>query len=155
MQSRRELFSKILGAKPAPKFIDPPFFSGEFDCAGCDTSCVSACEKELLSFENERVVFKVKKLGCDFCEECAKACQSSGRRTLNLSSPKSINAKVSINVASCLAWNDTICYNCLDACKFKAVEFLGVFRPTINQNCVSCGECFDVCFKNSLEMEAL
>ena len=120
MQSRRELISKILGAKPAPKFIDPPFFSGEFDCAGCDASCVSACEKELLSFENERVVFKVKKLGCDFCEECAKACQSSGRRTLNLSSPKSINAKVSINVASCLAWNDTICYNCLDACKFKA-----------------------------------
>ena len=155
MQSRRELFSKILGAKPAPKFIDPPFFSGEFDCAGCDASCVSACEKELLIFENERVVFKVKKLGCDFCEECAKACQSSGRRTLNLSSPKSINAKVSINVASCLAWNDTICYNCLDACKFKAVEFLGVFRPIINQNCVSCGECFDVCFKNSLEMEAL
>ena len=81
MQSRRELFSKILGAKPAPKFIDPPFFSGEFDCAGCDASCVSACEKELLSFENERVVFKVKKLGCDFCEECAKACQSSGHVT--------------------------------------------------------------------------
>ena len=155
MQSKRELISKILGAKPAPKFINPPFFSGEFDCAGCDASCVSACEKELLSFENERVVFKVKKLGCDFCEECAKACQSSCRRTLNLSSPKSINAKVSINVASCLAWNDTICYNCLDACKFKAVEFLGVFRPIINQNCVSCGECFDVCFKNSLEMEAL
>ena len=155
MQSRRELISKILGAKPAPKFINPPFFSGEFDCAGCDASCVSACEKELLSFENERVFFKVKKLGCDFCEECAKACQSNGRRTLNLNSPKSINAKVSINVASCLAWNDTICYNCLDACKFKAVEFLGVFRPIINQNCVSCGECFDVCFKNSLEMEAL
>ena len=79
MQSRRELFNKILGAKPAPKFIDPPFFSGEFDCTGCDASCVSACEKGLLSFENERVVFKVKKLGCDFCEECAKACQSSGR----------------------------------------------------------------------------
>ena len=155
MQSRRELISKILGAKPAPKFIDPPFFSGEFDCGGCEASCVSACEKELLSFENERVVFKVKKLGCDFCEECVKACQSSGRETLNLNSPKSINAKVSINVASCLAWNDTICYNCLDACKFKAVELLGVFRPIINQNCVSCGECFDVCFKNSLEMEAL
>ncbi|WP_462108991.1 4Fe-4S dicluster domain-containing protein [Campylobacter concisus] len=155
MQSRRELFSKILGAKSAPKFITPPFFSGEFDCDGCDASCVNACEKELLSFENERVVFKVKKLGCDFCEECAKACQSIGKTTLNLNSPKSINAKVSIDVSSCLAWNDTICYNCLDACKFKAVEFLGVFRPIVNQNCVSCGECFDVCFKNSLQMEAL
>ncbi|MEH1010307.1 hypothetical protein QM027_04915 [Campylobacter concisus] len=68
--------------KAAPKFTDPPFLAEEFDCAGCEASCVSACEKELLSFENERVVFKVKKLGCDFCEECAKACQSSGRRTL-------------------------------------------------------------------------
>ncbi len=156
MQTRRELFNKILGAgKTAPKAITPPYFSGEFDCTLCDAPCVGACERELLSFEEDKVVFKVKKLGCNFCEACAVACEQAGRKSLGLNFAKSVNAKVSIEVNSCLAWNDTICYNCQDACKFRAIDFLGVFRPMINERCTGCGECFDVCFKNSLKMEAL
>ena len=72
--SRRELFTKFLGGKTAQKFIAPPYFCGEFNCVDCEAPCVSACDRELLNFENERVNFKFKSLGCNFCKECALAC---------------------------------------------------------------------------------
>ncbi|MCD8213048.1 MAG: 4Fe-4S ferredoxin [Campylobacter sp.] len=156
MQNRREFFNRFLGAgKTAPKAVTPPYFSGEFDCMDCQAPCVGACERELLSFEDGKIVFKVKNLGCNFCEACAVACDEVGRKTLGLEFNKFIKAKVSIEINSCLSWNDTICYNCQDACKFRAIEFLGVFRPTINDKCTACGECLSACFKNSLKMEAL
>ena len=154
--SRRELFTKILGAnKKAPKFISPPYFCGEFNCEDCDAPCVRACKKELLSFESGVINFKFKSLGCDFCTDCAVACESIGKEVLNLKFPAKIEAKVVIDATSCLAWNQTICYNCKSVCKFKAIDFLGVFRPMINDRCTGCAECLEVCFKNSIIMEAI
>ena len=153
--SRRKIFSKILGGKSAQNFIAPPYFCGEFDCSGCDAPCVSACEKELLSFENERVNFKFKSFGCDFCEKCALACEDAGREVLNLKFSSKIQAKFSIDVNACLAWNGTICCSCQDICKFRAIDFFGVFRPSINQKCAGCAQCMEVCFVNSIKMEAL
>lgn len=152
---RRELFSKFLGAKTAPKFIPPPYFSGEFNCLECEAPCVDSCKRELLEYKSDRVEFRVKELGCNFCKECAIACQSTQREVINLKFDKKIAAKTTIDTGSCLAWNDTICYNCQDVCKFRAIDFFGVFRPIINDKCVNCGECFYVCFKNSISMECL
>lgn len=154
--SRRRLFTKILGAKEqAPNFIAPPYFCGEFDCVNCHAPCVKACGRELLRFENQRVIFEFKNLGCNFCKDCAIACEKIGKEVLSLKFPAKIEAKVSIDVASCLAWNNTICYNCQDVCKFRAIDFFGVFRPVINERCTGCAQCLEVCFKNSIKMEAL
>lgn len=157
MQSvgRRELFTKFLGGKTAQKFIAPPYFCGEFGCTDCDAPCVSACNRELLSFENERVNFKFKSLGCNFCKECALACEEAGREVLNLKFAAIIEAKIFIDVHSCLAWNGTICCSCQDVCRFRAIEFLGVFRPSVNQKCTGCAQCMEACFANSIKMEAL
>jgi len=53
--SRREFFNKFLGGKSAQKFITPPYFSNEFDCADCKAPCVNVCDEKLLSFENNQV----------------------------------------------------------------------------------------------------
>lgn len=155
---RRELFAKILrpaAPKEQPRAITPPYFSGKFDCAGCSAPCVSACDRELLAFSQDQVSFSVKHKGCNFCKECALACEGIEKEVLSLKFSQNIAAKTSINVGSCLAWNGVICYNCQDVCKYKAIDFFGVFRPTINERCNSCGECISACFKNSISMESL
>ncbi|AQW82358.1 4Fe-4S ferredoxin [Campylobacter pinnipediorum] len=153
---RRELFGKFLGAdKNAPKFITPPYFSGEFDCKDCLAPCVDSCNRELLSLKEDRIVFEVKELGCNFCKDCALACEQNQTSVLNINNPSKIIAKTSIDTSTCLAWNGVICYNCQDVCRFNAINFFGVFRPMINDKCVNCGECFYVCFKSSISMRAV
>ncbi|ALV24863.1 ferredoxin-type protein [Campylobacter iguaniorum] len=147
--SKRALFGKILGANEKPQDIMPPYFGGKFDCLECDLLCIKACHRDVLIYEEGRVKFDTSKLGCDFCKECANVCPNG---VLSLENPAIINAKTFINVNSCLAWNDVICYNCYDVCKFKAIEYFGVFRPVINQKCVNCGECLSSCFKSAISM---
>ncbi|MGP1485472.1 MAG: 4Fe-4S ferredoxin [Campylobacter sp.] len=151
--SRREIFRKILG-KSAQNFITPPYFSGEFSCDGCDAPCVGVCDENLLNFDGFNVSFKFKTKGCTFCQKCALACQSSGREVLNLRFLPKINATTFIDTKSCLAWNSTMCYSCQDVCKFGAIEFFGLFRPVVNNRCVNCAQCMEVCFANSIKMEA-
>lgn len=147
--SKRMVFGKILG-KQKPKIITPPYFGGVFDCLECSGLCAQVCHRDLLSLEDGVVKFDTKKSGCDFCEECAKICPNGVLSPLNQAI---IDAKTTINVNACLAWNDVICYNCFDICKFKAIDYLGVFRPMINEKCVNCTECVSVCFKNAICIE--
>lgn len=146
---RRGLFAKT--KEP----IFPPYFSGVFNCNSCQAPCVESCHRNLLSFVDGRVEFKVIELGCDFCKECALACENIGKNVLNLKFEERVPAKAIININSCLAWNDTICYNCLDSCKYKAIDYFGVFKPTINDKCIGCGDCIMVCFANSLSLKAI
>ncbi|CZE51179.1 4Fe-4S ferredoxin [Campylobacter geochelonis] len=146
---KRGLFVK------SKKPITPPYFSSLFNCIDCHAPCILACDRNLLSYNGDMVEFKVLNLGCNFCEECAKACMQTKRGVLDLKFSSQIQASAVININSCLAWNDTICFNCLDSCKFKAIEFLGVFRPMVSQKCVGCGECLSACFKNSITLNAI
>lgn len=156
---RRKLFTKILkpvvGIDEYSGFITPPYFSGEFNCIDCAHDCISSCDRGLLSFDEGRVVFSLKDRGCNFCKECAIACEALGKGVLGLNFKPKVGAKISIDVGSCLAWNSIMCYNCLDACKYNAINFLGVFRPMVNENCNSCGECINRCFNDSIKLESL
>ena len=58
---------------------------------------------------------------------------------------KHINAKIEIDVLSCLSWHQTMCFSCKDPCFYDAIDFLAMFRPTINQNCTACGLCIKSC----------
>lgn len=142
------VISRLTGGK---KPVNPPYFSGKFDCIGCNSPCVLACERNLLKFNETRVEFIVNDYGCNFCAKCADVCVNS---VLSTENTKYINAFAKINVNSCLAWNDTVCYNCLDVCKYKAIEYFGVFRPVVNQNCIGCGECVGSCFVKSINLVA-
>lgn len=135
-------------------FISPPYFNGNFECENCIGECIKSCDKNLLKFDGKKVQFLVNENGCDFCEKCVKACENLGKNTLNLKFGAKILATAEIKINACLAWNSVICYNCFDICKFKAIEYFGVFRPLINQNCVGCGECVGACFKNAINLKA-
>ncbi|PSM52062.1 ferredoxin-type protein [Campylobacter blaseri] len=146
---RRGLFKKI--KEP----ISPPYFSGKFDCKDCSAPCVSSCDRDLLSFLGDKVEFKVVDLGCNFCQNCALACENIGKNVLSLKFEAKVLAKASLNINLCLAWNATTCYNCLDSCNYKAIDYFGVFKPTINDKCIGCGECLRNCFVNSLSLKAI
>lgn len=60
--------------------------------------------------------------------------------------------KLQINTATCLAWNGVICSNCADVCHARAIEFLGLFRPVINEKCDNCNECISSCFKGAINV---
>lgn len=142
------LFSRLTGDK---KPVNPPYFGGKFNCKDCNALCVASCDRNLLKFNEESVEFVTNEYGCNFCEKCAKACPNG---VLSLENKHTINAFAKINVNSCLAWNDTICYNCYDVCKYGAIEYFGVFRPSINKSCVGCGECLGSCFIKAVNLVA-
>lgn len=147
--SKRALFTR------KKESIYPPYFSGKFECVCCETKpCIQNCDRNLLEFTGGVIKFNVDKQGCNFCKKCALSCEEVGKNTLNLKFDKTINAKAIINVNSCLSWNETVCYNCSDICKFKAIDFFGIFKPIINKNCVGCGECLGVCFLDSISLKS-
>ena len=151
MLTRRAIFAKLTGSeKSEPGIIAPPFFSGKFECQDCDAPCVTACHSNLLKFENDTVKFET--FGCDFCGDCAKACE---RGVLSPNNPREINAITQISVNDCVAWNGVICYNCQDACRSKrAIEFFGMLRPQINaKKCDNCGVCVSACFANAINLK--
>lgn len=148
---KRAIFDKILRRE---NFISPPYFSGKFDCDDCEAVCINACDKDLLKFDGKKVKFMPNEKGCDFCRKCAVSCENSKHLTLSLKFPAKIHAIAEISVNACLAWNSVVCYNCFDICKFKAIEYFGVFRPVINNKCVGCAECIGSCFKNAITLKA-
>ena len=60
--------------------------------------------------------------------------------------------KLQINTTTCLAWNDVVCSSCADVCHARAIEFLGLFRPVINEKCDNCNECISSCFKGAINV---
>ena len=60
--------------------------------------------------------------------------------------------KLQLNAATCLAWNNVVCSNCADVCHARAIEFLGLFRPVINEKCDNCNECISSCFKGAIDV---
>jgi len=128
--------------------VRPPYNKDEslFQfCIECEEKpCVSACEEDIIKLDGDKIPFlSFEKSGCTFCEECAKACPSE---VLVLNQEHWIKAKFSININSCLAWNNVMCSSCKDACDESAINFFGVFRPTIDMKvCTGCGFCYGVC----------
>jgi ferredoxin-type protein NapF len=151
-EKKREAFASLASRfkkKSLKKEIRPPCVKEETlfhkYCPDCeDTPCVSICEEEIIKIGDDKTPhLNFKNSGCTFCEECAKACPTG---VLSLDSDKKIEAKFSINVHSCLAWNSVMCSSCKDICYDDAIEFFGVFRPTIDEyKCSSCGFCYNVC----------
>lgn len=86
--------------------------------------------------------------------------QNSSLGNSRASKPKSFDSenslteaqKLQINTATCLAWNGVVCSSCADVCHARAIEFLGLFRPVINEKCDNCNECISSCFKGAINV---
>ncbi len=156
IQERRGVFAPLLKKKARP--IRPPYaLSLEFFdqvCFTCkDKACSTVCEETIIFIDEDGLPkLDFKESGCTFCKECAKACIHG---VLDSSKEDFIDAKVTISSAKCLAWNGTMCFTCKDSCEANAIEFFGVYRPVIKDNCTACGFCKSPCPVDAIEIKGV
>jgi len=160
MSSRRDFFSSIGGLlkKESQEEVFAPFApffdSAKADsCKTCDTpNCVTSCPENIITREeNKPPVLSFQMRGCTFCADCAASCDKGIFQTSNDSK---IHASIQIDAANCMAWHNTICKSCFDPCLDKAIDFLGLFYPSINpEKCTACGFCVGVCPANAITIK--
>jgi len=159
---RRELFSSFTSAfkdnaEVKESIIRPPYY-GELDsfalCIECeDKSCVSVCEEKiiLIMHDGTPMLDLTTSTGCTFCDECALACEAD---VLQVDKIRQIDALIEIDILKCLSWHQTMCFSCKEPCMDNAIDFLGMFRPTIDTNkCTSCGFCVYKCPTNAITIK--
>lgn len=168
MASRREFLKGILkGSKGGQSFVPLPPYNQNRDlfsnCSLCQSECIEACSLEFKSVGGFGILRHNGKIpyidfdinGCLLCGKCASACPND---VLEEECEANFNFMVKIDELSCLAYNKTMCYTCKDMCVSQignkgAIEFLGMFYPRINSDCISCGFCISVCPTNSIILE--
>jgi len=158
--NRRDLFKSFLQPlkeeKETSSAIRPPYFSDKRDflniCVLCEQSeCVDACEEEIIELDKDRTpIINFSKGGCTYCDECAVACQKD---VLKVENRKNIDVQIEIDILECLSWHKVMCFSCKDPCFENAIDFQGMFRPTINDRCTSCGFCLSVCPSNAIKVK--
>lgn len=148
---RRELFSSLASSfnknEKQEKILRPPYFEDEnlflSNCIDCDGICSTVCEENIIVMQDDCTPkLDLQISGCTYCDECANACP---KEVLNIEYKKNIDAKIEIDVLSCLSWNQVMCFSCKDPCVDDAIDFLAMFRPSINDKCTSCGYCIKTC----------
>ncbi len=155
---RRELFSSLFSSKKKETelILRPPYYedidSFHKECINCiDTPCITFCEENIIVLNDDKtpkIDFSLG--GCTYCDECAKACPTE---VLKVENKSLLNVKVEIDILQCMSWNNTMCFSCKDPCLDDAIEFLGIYKPSINYNkCTSCGFCISVCPTNAIKI---
>lgn len=148
---RRELFSSFTNSfkekKPAAVKVFPPYFGQKDDfykiCVECEGICAQFCKEQIIKIEEGVPLLDFAKGGCTYCDECALACPQG---VLKVENKQKIDAGFEIDMLECLSWQQTMCFSCKDPCLDGAIEFLGMFRPSINTDrCTSCGFCVAPC----------
>ncbi len=155
---RRELFSSLFSEKEKrePQTIRPPYYkdanSFAQQCINCNGNCSTVCQENIIVIlEDKTPHLDFSTSGCTYCDECAKVCPHD---VLNVEDKKSIDAVFEIDMLKCLSWDNIMCFSCKDPCLDNAIEFLGMFRPSIlKQSCTSCGFCVSVCPAEAITYE--
>lgn len=156
---RRELFCSLTSSfnkkdEKREKVLRPPYYQNEeiffSNCIDCDKVCSTVCGENIIVIQDDGTPkLDLEISGCTYCDECAIACPNE---VLGINFKKDINAKIEIDVLSCLSWNQTMCFSCKDPCNDDAIEFLAMFRPSITDNCTSCGFCISTCPTNAIKI---
>ncbi|NTU89678.1 MAG: 4Fe-4S dicluster domain-containing protein [Actinobacteria bacterium] len=130
-------------------------------CLRCE-KCREVCPNGVIApahledgFINTRTPLMNFKLGfCDYCKEshegvpqCVEVCPTRALALPEGATPENvIIGKAIITEPWCLAYGDTGCRTCVDACKYEALELDEYNRPhVIYDKCNGCGECEYVC----------
>ena len=160
--SRRGVLTSLFGRAKAQKIhnkfcVRPPYHQVGYDflehCVTCnDTPCMNACEEKIIVLDatTHTPCLDFTKGGCTFCEACARECPS-GVLSLTCKHKKSLHVKAEIDLIACMAWHQSVCNSCLDACEPRAIQFLGLWKPHVALDvCTGCGMCISICPSNAI-----
>ena len=160
--SRRGVLTSLFGRAKAQKIhnkfcVRPPYHQVGYDflehCVTCnDTPCMNACEEKIIVLDatTHTPCLDFTKGGCTFCEACARECPS-GVLSLTCKHKKSLHVKAEIDLIACMAWHQSLCNSCLDACEPRAIQFLGLWKPHVALDaCTGCGMCISICPSNAI-----
>lgn len=156
---RRELFSSLSSSfkkdERQEKIIRPPYYNEESDfehnCLTCQSECKNSCDLNIILIQKDKTPkLDFSNSGCTYCDDCANACPTDA---LDIKNKKNIDAVITIDVLQCLSWNQTMCFSCKDPCIDDAIDFIGMFRPEINDKCTSCGFCISICPTNAITIK--
>ena len=154
--NRRELFGSLANSKEKQEsLIRPPYYkdidSFHKECLTCNSECATFCEEKIIVIQEDSTpIIDFSKGGCTYCDECANKCPND---VLKVENRTNINIKVEIDILRCMSWHNTMCFSCKDPCLDNAIEFLGMFRPSINETlCTSCGFCLNICPSNAIRI---
>lgn len=114
-------------------------------CMECVGDCVASCpEKIIVKEPGQAPHLDFSLSGCTFCGACVPACAACGG--VLEADRTGIDAVALIDTAKCLGHQGVVCFACGDACKDKAIHFLGMFKPRVDLGaCTGCGFCVGVC----------
>ncbi|GMB96441.1 4Fe-4S binding protein [Helicobacter sp. NHP22-001] len=138
---------EIFKTQGKPFQVPLPYFNPQRadECVECVGGCMGACPEKIIFKEPGQVPhLDFSKSGCTFCGACLKACaECAGVLDESLGG---INALALIDPDKCLGHQGVVCFACGDACKDKAIHFLGMFKPRVDLGvCTGCGFCVGVC----------
>lgn len=162
ISSRRGVLTSLFGMKKAQKnqnelCVRPPYHQEGYAfseiCVTCqDTPCVNACEEKIIFLDAAHTpCLDFTKRGCTFCDACARECPNG---VLDVASKRELPVKAEIDIMACMAWHQSLCNSCLDACEPRAILFLGLFRPHIEMDvCNGCGMCIGICPSSAIGMK--
>ncbi len=155
-----------LSLAPQRSLVRPPGGQDEAalisSCVRCE-KCVEVCPRNAISLahiEDGILSMRTPQMDfyssyCDFCAEdnggvplCTAACPTGA-----LSLPAGVVAEEEVILGKaelirdwCLAYHDTGCHVCYDACPYEAIELDEHHRPyVIEDKCNGCGACEAVC----------
>lgn len=153
--SKRRLFRSL--AKPSisepitpraagrpPYAVDEALFVRE--CDGC-ALCVAACDKGLISIENQLASLDVTYSACDQCGACQNVCP-----TLALANPAGktgLCASVANSCENLIGY----CDSCEQACPHGFLTWQASGKPVIDvQGCLGCGACAGECYTQTITL---
>jgi ferredoxin-type protein NapF len=156
---RRELFSSFFTKNKKENketIIRPPYYKDEDsflkNCTDCEGYCATSCEENIIIIQDDstpKIDFKLG--GCTYCNNCAQNCPHD---VLDLKFKKNIDINIEIDILKCMSWHQSMCFSCKDPCLDDAIEFLGLFRPSIiDTKCTRCGFCVNVCPSDAINIK--
>lgn len=145
--SERKPFREIF-KQHGPFLIPLPYFNKAKSsaCLSCVGACASVCPEKIVIKTGQNIPYlDMQRGGCTFCRACVKACEETCGGVLESARVDRIDVLATIDPRACLSYQKVICFTCKDACNIDAIAFKGMFYPSIQEHCTSCGMCVGVC----------
>lgn len=128
-------------------------------CIGCGL-CGEVCPPRCIEFKQREGGSKVNtpfinpaKKACILCNKCMDVCPTDALTKIPV---RDIDMGIAqIDRAACYPWvGEGICGACVTICPLGddaiSFEFANIYKPAVQDGCVGCGQCVEVCPEPSL-----